>query len=258
MPDWSCTRPGMRPLNSARSGITYRPCRCVTIASCRYGALRRGADDALQAVHQPRMRLAQFPPDAHQRVARRIQHLAALVDAAGDLVDHVARHDHACATSAMFGNCSDSRPSIRLSMRAAYQRAAEWSTGPSGAAGCRSWPARPADGGHARRPGARRSSRPAAGAPRGSPPARPSPGGYRRSGASDSARCRPRENEVCSASRAANLVEFEHAESPGIHAAQYSTGARTRPIFSPFSVLWYHGCCFFLVLFARSYVEDRG
>ena len=56
------------------------------------GLVRARGHDPLQAFQQAAMRLAQLPADASERIAGAVQHLAALVDAAANLVDDVLWH----------------------------------------------------------------------------------------------------------------------------------------------------------------------
>jgi len=64
-------------------------------------------DDSLEALHQVRMCVPQLAADAQQRIAGGVQHLPALVDAAADLVDHVAGHHDA------LGHVGDVRELLR-------------------------------------------------------------------------------------------------------------------------------------------------
>ena len=54
-----------------------------------------GPDNPLEPLHQVSVRFPQLTADAHQRIAGRVQHLPTFVDAAADLVHHVARHGDA-------------------------------------------------------------------------------------------------------------------------------------------------------------------
>ena len=56
----------------------------------KIGRIGGRSHDALQALHQRAVRLAQCPPDPRQRVAGAVQQLTPLVNAARDLLDQVS------------------------------------------------------------------------------------------------------------------------------------------------------------------------